>query len=122
MGAYCRLNGMSDKEGLYKIYCRIALLRTVFYNKHIHPSIARKPSNTTNDMPRNCGKSKNNTPSGRLPLPICSFGDIMLPILPSDTGYVSHMFSMSGAFNIKSFLEGFHNDDVFFNGPVIYMD
>jgi esterase/lipase superfamily enzyme len=39
------------------------------------------------------------------------------------SGYVSHMFFYGGAFNIKSFLDGFHNDDVFYNSPrIIYMD
>jgi esterase/lipase superfamily enzyme len=28
---------------------------------------------------------------------------------------------MSGAFNIKNFLDGFHNDDVFYNSPEDYL-
>jgi esterase/lipase superfamily enzyme len=31
------------------------------------------------------------------------------------------MFSMGGAFDIKNFLDGFHNDDVFYNSPLDYL-
>jgi esterase/lipase superfamily enzyme len=44
----------------------------------------------------------------------------MLPTLLRHPG-VSHLFSMSGAFNIKNFLDGFHNDDVFYNSPEDYL-
>ncbi len=36
-------------------------------------------------------------------------------------GYVSHLFSMSGAFSIKSFMDGFYNNEVFFNSPEDYL-
>lgn len=33
----------------------------------------------------------------------------------------SHLFSLSGAFNIKGQLDGFYNNDVYFNNPVDYL-
>ena len=34
---------------------------------------------------------------------------------------VAYMFSMSGSFNIKSFMHGYHDDNVYFNNPVDFM-
>ena len=34
---------------------------------------------------------------------------------------VSHMFSMSGAFDIKDFVDGYYDDNVFFNNPVDFL-
>lgn len=34
---------------------------------------------------------------------------------------VSHMFSMSGSFDIRSFMDGHYDDSVYFNNPVDYM-
>ncbi|MCY1532683.1 hypothetical protein D9M68_679660 [compost metagenome] len=34
---------------------------------------------------------------------------------------VSHLFSMSGAFDIKDQLDGFYNNDVYFNNPVDFL-
>ena len=34
---------------------------------------------------------------------------------------VSHIFSMSGSFNIKMFIDGYYDDNVFFNNPVDFL-
>jgi esterase/lipase superfamily enzyme len=34
---------------------------------------------------------------------------------------VAYMFSMGGAFNINSFMKGYHDDNVYFNNPVAFM-
>ncbi|MFT7249410.1 MAG: esterase/lipase superfamily enzyme [Arcticibacterium sp.] len=34
---------------------------------------------------------------------------------------VDSLFSMSGSFNIKSFLDGYYDDDVYFNNPIDFM-
>ncbi|MFN3849932.1 MAG: alpha/beta hydrolase-fold protein [Spirosomataceae bacterium] len=34
---------------------------------------------------------------------------------------VSHCFSLSGSFNIKSFMKGYYDDNVYFNNPVDFM-
>src|SRR6202000_1305324 len=33
----------------------------------------------------------------------------------------AHIFSMSGAFDIKQFVDGFYNDDVFYNNSVDFL-
>lgn len=35
--------------------------------------------------------------------------------------FVSHCFSMSGAFSIKSFMGGYYDDNVYFNNPMDFM-
>jgi esterase/lipase superfamily enzyme len=34
---------------------------------------------------------------------------------------VSHLFSMSGSFDIKSFMDGYYDDNVYFNNPVDFL-
>ncbi|MEO0727737.1 MAG: esterase, partial [Bacteroidota bacterium] len=34
---------------------------------------------------------------------------------------VSHLFSMSGAFDIKTFMDGHYDDNVYFNNPVDFV-
>ena len=48
--------------------------------------------------------------------------DIMPQISLSATPImVSHMFSMSGAFRINSFMDGYYDDNVYFNNPVDFL-
>ena len=61
---------------------------------------------------------KNNTSSGKVAVAGCSFGGYHAANFAfRHPGYVSHMFSMSGAFDIKSFMDGFPDENVFFNSP-----
>ena len=65
---------------------------------------------------------KNNTGSGKVAVAGCSFGGYHAANFAfRHPGYVSHMFSMSGAFNIRSFMNGFQNEDVYFNNPEDYL-
>lgn len=34
---------------------------------------------------------------------------------------VSHLFTMSGAFDIRNFLDGYYDDNVYFNNPIDYL-
>jgi esterase/lipase superfamily enzyme len=51
----------------------------------------------------------------------CSFGPIMLLILLLGILATLVIFFYGGAFDIKSFLNGFHNDDVFYNSPLDFL-
>ena len=65
---------------------------------------------------------KNNSHSGKVAVAGCSFGGYHAANFAfRHPGYVSHLFSMSGAFDIKSFMDGFHNDDVFYNSPLDFL-
>ena len=65
---------------------------------------------------------RNNTGAGKVAVAGCSFGGYHAANFAfRHPGYVSHMFSMGGAFSIKSFMDGHWDDDVFYNSPEDYI-
>jgi len=63
-----------------------------------------------------------NTPAGRIAAAGCSFGGFSAANYAfRHPEYVSHLISMSGAFDIKSFMHGHYDDDVYFNNPVDFV-
>lgn len=111
-------------EGLVQIYCPDSINELSWYNKEIHPS----------------WRVKNHIWYDKFILdevvnPICNARRIQKLAIAgvSFGGYhaanfafkhperVSHMFSLSGAFDIKSFLDGFYDDNVFYNNPVDFL-
>ncbi len=112
------------KEGKIKVYCPDSVDGHSWYNKNIPPE----------------QRVLNHIWYDRFLL------EELLPLAKHDTGYqkiitagasfggyhaanfafrhpwaVSHLFSMSGAFDIRGQLDGFYNDDVYFNNPVDYL-
>ena len=66
---------------------------------------------------------RGNTPANRIACAGISFGGY------SATNFafrhpeaVSHLWCMSGAFNIKSFLRGYYDDNAYFNNPIDFID
>lgn len=112
------------EQGLIQIFCPASIDKDSFYNKNIHP-IHRIENHVWYDKMichEIVEKVKNNTPSGKVIVAGCSFGGYHAANFAfRHPGYVSHVFSMGGAFNIKSFMDGFHNDDVFYNSPEDYL-
>jgi esterase/lipase superfamily enzyme len=112
------------EQGLIQIFCPDSIDKDSFYNKHIHP--AHRIENHVWYDKMICHeiveRVKNNTAVGKVAVAGCSFGGYHAANFAfRHPGYVSHMFSMSGAFSIKSFMEGFHNDQVYFNSPEDYL-
>ncbi|HLN95045.1 MULTISPECIES: esterase family protein [unclassified Flavobacterium] len=112
------------EQGLVQIFCPDSIDKDSFYNKHIHP--ADKIRNHTWYDKMICHeiveRVKNNTYSGKVAVAGCSFGGYHAANFAfRHPGYVSHMFSMSGAFDIKDFMYGFHNSDVYYNSPEDYL-
>jgi esterase/lipase superfamily enzyme len=112
------------EEGLVQIYCPDSINELSWYNKEIHAS----------------WRVKNHIWYDKFILdevvvPICNARGIQKLAIAgvSFGGYhaanfafkhperVSHMFSLSGAFDIKSFLDGFYDDNVFYNNPVDFL-
>ena len=113
------------EKGLIQIFCPSSIDKESFYNKNIHP-VHRIANHTFYDKMlchEIVEKIKNNTNSGKVAMAGCSFGGYHAANFAfRHPGYVSHVFSMGGAFNIKSFMDGFHNDDVFYNSPEDYLN
>jgi len=132
MGRYyeCRDFNLIDSvkwfvdEGLVQIYCPDSINDLSWYCKSIPPAERVKNHMWYDEFIMN--ELVNN---------ICSEKSIPKVAVagPSFGGYqaanfafrhpekVSHMFSMSGSFDIKSFLDGFYDDNVYFNNPVDYL-
>ena len=112
------------EQGLIQIYCPDSIDKDSFYNKNIYP-IHRISNHGLYDKMichEIVEKVKDNTPSGKVVVAGCSFGGYHAANFAfRHPGYVSHLFSMGGAFSIKDFMEGFHNDDVFYNNPESYL-
>jgi len=111
-------------QGLIQIFCPASIDKDSFYNKGIHPSQRIKNHVWYDKMICHeiVERVKNNTAAGKVVVAGCSFGGYHAANFAlRHPGYVSHMFSMSGAFDIKSFMGGFHNDDVFYNSPEDYL-
>lgn len=112
------------EQGLVQIYCPSSIDKESFYNKKIHP-VHRIQNHVWYDKMichEIVEKIRNNTGSGKLAVAGCSFGGYHAANFAfRHPGYVSHLFSMSGAFNIKSFMDGFYNEDVYFNSPEDYL-
>ncbi|WP_418262925.1 esterase family protein [Flavobacterium faecale] len=112
------------ENGLIQIYCPDSIDRDSFYNQNIHPM--HRISNHIWYDKMICHeiveKVKNNTPSGKVVMAGCSFGGYHAANFTfRHPGYVSHLFSMGGAFNIKSFMDGFYSDAVYYNNPEDYL-
>ncbi len=112
------------EQGLIQIYCPESNDRNSFYNKGVHPH--HKIQNHLDYDKMVCHeiveKIRYNTPVGKIAVAGCSFGGFHAANFAfRHPGYCSHMFSMSGAFEIRSFMDGYQHDDVFYNSPLEYL-
>ncbi len=108
------------ENGLIQVYCPSSIDKESFYNKKIHPKQKIKNHIWYDKMLCHeiVEKIKDNTPMGKIAIAGCSFGGYHAANFAfRHPGYVSHLFSMSGAFDITGFMNGFHNEDVYFNSP-----
>ena len=112
------------EQGLIQIFCPNSIDKDSFYNKKIHP-VHRIQNHTWYDKMichEIVERVKNNTSAGKVAVAGCSFGGYhAVNFAFRHPGYVSHVFSMSGAFSIKSFMDGHWDDDVFYNSPEDYL-
>jgi len=112
------------EQGKVQIYCPDSISDMSWYDKTIHPS-QRVKNHTWYDK----------FVHDELVEAICQEKGISKLAVagPSFGGYqaanfafrhpekVSHLFSMSGSFDIKSFMDGHYDDNVYFNNPVDYL-
>ena len=112
------------EQGLVQIYCPDSIDKHSWYNKNIHP--AQRVRNhiwydkmVTEEIVE---KVRWNTETGRVCVAGTSFGGYHAANFAfKHPDLVSHMFSMSGSFDIKSFMDGYYDDNVYFNNPVDFL-
>lgn len=112
------------EEGIVQIYCPDGINELSWYNKNIHPSERVKNHMWYDEFIMNEVVNSIRHEKGIPKVAVAG---------PSFGGYqaanfafrhpesVSHMFSMSGSFDIKSFLDGYYDTNAYFNNPVDYM-
>lgn len=111
-------------EGLIQIYCPDSIDRQSWYNKSIHPAERVKNHMWYDqfilDEVVNAIRHQKSLPK------VCVAGASFGGYHAANFAFrhpdaVSHLFSMSGAFDIKQFMDGHYDDNVFYNNPVDFM-
>lgn len=111
-------------RGFIQIFCPDSIDAYSWYNRGIHP--AQRASNHAwyDKMVAEeiVGRVRWNTGSGKVAVAGASFGGYHAANFAfKHPDLVSHLFSMSGAFDIKSFVDGYYDDNVYFNNPVDFL-
>ena len=112
------------EEGLVKIYCPDGIDALSWYNKSIHPA-QRVMNHIWYDnflLTELVPLMQRETGVGRVATAGCSFGGYHATNFafkhPDVTKYV---FNMGAAFNIRDQLEGYYDENVYFNNPPDFM-
>lgn len=113
------------EQGMVTLYCPDSVNELSWYNKGIHP--AEKVKNhiwyDKAIMEELVERVRWNTPAGKVAVAGCSFGGYHAANFAfRHPEVVSHMISMSGAFSITSFMDGYYDDNVYFNNPVDFLN
>lgn len=110
--------------GKVKVYCPDGIDSLSFYNKGVHPS-ERIRNHIWYDkmlLEEVVSRAQNDTGHHKVITAGCSFGGYHAANFAFRYPWlVSHMFSMSGAFDIRGQFDGFYNEDVYFHNPVDYL-
>jgi esterase/lipase superfamily enzyme len=112
------------EQGYVKIYCPDGIDRLSWYNKNVHPQnrvhnhicYDRMLANELiPEILKDCNVEKVATAG-------CSFGGYHATNFAfKHPNMVDYVFNMSAAFDIKDQLDGYYNDDVYFNNPVDFI-
>jgi len=111
-------------QGLVKIYAIDSIDSLSWYNKSIHPADRVKNHIWYDQMLYHelVPWAMHETGVGKVCVAGCSFGGYHAANFAfKHPEKVSHLFSMSGAFDIREQLDGFYNDDVYFNNPIEFV-
>ena len=111
-------------EGLVKIYCPDSVDAYSWYNKSIHPAERVKNHIWYDQFILNeiIDPIRHNHGFEKVAVAGPSFGGFHAANFAfRHPDRVSHMFSMSGAFEIKSFMDGYYDDNVYYTNPMDYL-
>jgi esterase/lipase superfamily enzyme len=112
------------ENGKVKIYCPDSIDAESWYNKSIPPH-ARAWNHELYDRMISTELvpwAQHETGFGRMAFAGCSFGGYhAVNSAFRHPNLASYCFSMSGAFDIKQFTDGYYDDTIYFNNPVDYI-
>ena len=111
-------------QGMIQIYCPDSIDKDSWYNKSVHPA-ERVKNHIWYDkfiMDEVVSSIQHKTGIGKVCVAGASFGGFHAANFAfRHPEVVSHLFSMSGAFSVDSFMDGYHDENVYFNNPVDYL-
>ncbi len=111
-------------EGLIKIYCPDSMDALTWYNRGIHPA-DRVKNHIWYDkfiMDEIVNPIRHHHGYAKVAMAGASFGGFhALNFAFRHPEAVSHLFSMSGAYDVRSFMDGYYDENVYFNNPVDYL-
>lgn len=112
------------EQGKVQILCPDSINKYSWYNKKIHPAERVKNHIWYDEfiLKEVVGAVRRSSPNGKVAVAGCSFGGYSATNFAFKFPHVvSHLISMSGSFEIKSFLDGYYDENVYFNNPVDYL-
>ncbi len=111
-------------RGFIQIFCPDSIDALSWYNKGVHPGQRAWNHQCYDNMVLReiVPAVRWNTGTGKVAVAGASFGGYHAANFAfKHPETVSHLFSMSGAFDIKMFMDGYYDDNVYFNNPVDYL-
>ena len=111
-------------SGLVKIYCPSSIDNQSFYNDDIHPAhrIANHLLYDKMILEEVAYRAMHETGKSKVAMAGCSFGGYhAVNFALRHPEVVNYAFSMGGAFDIKNHLDGYYDDNVYYNNPVDYL-
>ncbi|HVT59409.1 MAG TPA: alpha/beta hydrolase-fold protein [Thermoanaerobaculia bacterium] len=112
------------EAGRVKIYCPDSIDGESWYNHGIHPADRVKTHIAYERVivRQVFAHARIDTGRPRVAVGGCSFGAYhALNVALRHPDQVAYLLSMSGAFDIRQFLQGYYDDDCYFNNPVDYL-
>lgn len=112
------------ENGLVRIYAVDSIDKFSWYNRSIHPAEKVRNHEWYDKLIRweIIETIRRNTGSPHVAVAGASFGGFHAANFAfRHPDVVSHLISMSGAFDIKSFMDGYYDDKVYFNNPVDFL-
>jgi esterase/lipase superfamily enzyme len=112
------------EQGLVQIYCPDSIDKHSWYNKDVHPADRVRNHMWYDKMVREeiVERIRWNTGTGKVVMTGASFGGFHAANFAfRHPGLVSHLFTMSGAFDIRSFMDGYYDENVYFNNPIDFL-
>jgi len=112
------------ERGFIQLFCPDSIDAWSWYNRGIHPADRVRNHQWYDKMVLEeiAGRVCWNTGVGKVAVAGASFGGFhAVNFAFRHPEVVSHLFSMSGAFDIRSFMDGYYDDNIYFNNPVDFI-
>lgn len=112
------------EAGQIKVYCSDTVDSMSFLNRSIHPGDRMKTHNGFENLLLNdvIAFAKYETGAGKVALAGMGLGAYhCVNTAFRHPWLVSHIFAMGGLFDIKQFLDGYYDDNIYFNNPADYL-